>query len=53
MMEEYIWRRQNTFVLYISIQLLLDLCEGTERAPVSWLEMRWWNHAGINLVEAR
>ena len=32
-MEEYIWRRQNMFAQYIATRSLLDLCEGSERAP--------------------
>ena len=32
-MEEYIRRRQNTFAQYIATRSLLDLCEGSERAP--------------------
>ena len=31
--EEYTWRCQNTVAQYIDTQLLLDLCEGSERAP--------------------
>ena len=32
-MEDYIRRRQNTVAQYIAIRSLLDLCEGSERAP--------------------
>ena len=32
-MEEYIRRRQDTVTQYIATQSLLDLCEGSERAP--------------------
>ena len=31
LMTAYIWRRQNTFVQYISTQFLLGLCEAAER----------------------
>ena len=41
-MEDYICRQQSTFTQYIATRSLLDLCEGLERAPGAWVEMRWW-----------
>ena len=41
-MEEYIRRRQNTVVQYITTRSLLDMCEGSERAPGAQVGMRWW-----------
>ena len=41
-MEEYIRRRHNTVAQYITTQSLLDLCEGSERAPGARLGMRLW-----------
>ena len=38
---------------YISTQSLLDLCEGSERAPGARLGMRWWEQAGIDLAGAQ
>ena len=29
---------------------LLDLCEGSERAPVARLGIQWWEQVGIDLV---
>ena len=31
--------------------MLLELCEGTERAPGAPVGIRWWEQAKINLVE--
>ena len=52
-MEEYILRRNNMFAQYINTRSLLDMCEGSERAPGLRVGMRWWEQAGINLVGAR
>ena len=38
-MEEYIRRRQNTVAQYISMRSLLDLCEGSERAPGAGIDL--------------
>ena len=39
-MEEYVRRRQNTVARYITQISLLDLCEGSERAPGAQVRMR-------------
>ena len=52
-MEDYIWRRQNTVAQYIATRSLLDLCEGSERAPGVRVGMRWWEQAEIDLAGAR
>ena len=52
-MEEYIRRRHNTVTEYIAARLLLDLCEGSERATWAHMGMRWWEQTGINLAGAR
>ena len=52
-MEEYIWQQRNTTVRYIATRSLLDLREGSERAPGAWVGMRWWEQAGINITGAR
>ena len=41
-MEEYLRQQQNTVAQYIATQSLLDLCEGSERAPEARVGMRWW-----------
>ena len=51
--EEYTWRCQNTVAQYIDTQLLLDLCEGLERALREKVGMRWWEKAGLDLEGAR
>ena len=38
---------------YIATQSLLDLCEGSERAPGAWVGMQWWYKSGINMAGAR
>ena len=48
-MEEYIRRRQNTVAQYIDTRSLLDLCEGSERAPGVRVGMRWREQVGIEL----
>ena len=53
MMEEYIRRRQNTVAHYIATRSLVDLSEGTERAPRARVGMRWWEQVGIELAGAR
>ena len=52
-MEEYIRRRQDTVTQYIATQSLLDLCEGSERAPGARVVMWWWEQVGIDLAGAR
>ena len=52
-MQEYIRRRQNTVAQYIATRSMLDLCEGSEKAPGARVGMRWWDQAGINLAGAR
>ena len=52
-MEEYIRRRQNTVPQYIATRSILDLCEGSERAPGARIGMRWWENVGIDLVGGR
>ena len=52
-MEKYIRLRQNTVAQYISTRSILDLCEGTERAPGAWVGIRWWDQADINLAGTR
>ena len=52
-MEEYIRRRQNTVAQYIATKSLLDLCEGSERAPGERLGIQWRDKAGINLAGER
>ena len=34
---------------YIATRSLLDLCEGSERAPGEQVGMRWWQQVGIDL----
>ena len=38
---------------YIFMQTLVDLYEGSERAPGSRVGMQWWGHVGIDLARAR
>ena len=52
-MEEYILRRNNMVAPYIDTRSLLDMSEGSERAPGVRLGMQWWEQAGINLAGAR
>ena len=51
-MEEYIRRRQNTVTHYIATQSLLDLYEGSERAPEVRVWMRWWGQVDFDLAGA-
>ena len=37
---------------YIATQSLLELCEGSERAPGARVRMQWWEQEGIHLVGA-
>ena len=53
MMEEYVRWRHNTVAQYIATQSLLDLCEGSERAPGGLVRMRWWEQAEIYLADVR
>ena len=52
-MEEYIWQCHNMVAQYISTVSLLDLYEGSERAPGARVGMRWRDQAGINLAGTR
>ena len=52
-MEEYVRRRQNMIKQYIATRSLLDLCEGSERAPGARFGMRWWEQEGLDLAGAR
>ena len=52
-MEEYIRRHQNTVAQYIATQSLLDLYEGSERAPGERVGMRGWEQTGIDLTGVR
>ena len=52
-MEKYIWRKQNTVAQFIATQMLLYLCEETERTPGVWVGMRWWEQAGLDMTGAR
>ena len=52
-MEEYVRRRQNTVVQYISTRALLELCEGLERDPGARFGIRWWEQEVIDLAGAR
>ena len=49
-MEEYVRHRQNTVVQYIATRSLLDLCEGSERAPGAQVSMRWWEQEVIYMA---
>ena len=53
MMGEYVRWRQNTVTQYSSTRSLLDLCEGSERAPGERVRMRWWQQEEIDLVGAQ
>ena len=37
----------------IATQLVLYLCEAAERKQGSWVGMRWWKQAGIDLAGSR
>ena len=52
-MEKYIRWHQNTDAQYIATRSLLDLCEGSERAPGARVGTQWWNQAGLNLERDR
>ena len=52
-MEDYIWQQQTMVAQYIATRSLLDLCEGSERAPGVQMGMWWWEQAGINLTGVR
>ena len=49
-MDDYTRRRQNTVARYIAKQALLELCEGSERAPGARVELCWWEQVGIDLT---
>ena len=51
--EEYVRRCQNTVAQYFTMGSLLDLFEGSERAPGVRVGIRWWEQAGIDLEGAR
>ena len=52
-MEEYIWRRQNTVAQFIYTQSIPELCEETERSPGVWVGMRWWDKEGLDVAGAK
>ena len=52
-MEEYIRRRQNTVAHYIATRSLLNLYEGSERAPGLQLGMQRWEQVVIDLEGER
>ena len=52
-MDTYIQRRQNTVVHYIAMLSIMDLCEAAERKWGSWVGMRWWEQAVLDLAGAR
>ena len=52
-MEEYVRRRQNMVAQYIATRSLLDLCEGSDRAPGTQVQMWWWEQEGIGLAGER
>ena len=52
-MEEYIRRQQKTVAQYIAKRSLLDLYEGSERAPGERVGRRCWEQAGIHIEGAR
>ena len=49
----YIRIQQKKVSHYIDTLSLIDLCEGSERAPGARVGMVWWDQTGINLVGAR
>ena len=49
-MEEYIRQHQNKVAQYITKISLLDLCEGSERAPGAQVGMGWWYQTGLDLA---
>ena len=52
-METYIRQRQNTFLQYTVMQLILDLCKASYINQGAWLGLRWWEQAVIDLTGAR
>ena len=52
-MEDYIWRIQKMVAQYIDTQSLLDLCEGSERAPGVRVGMRCWEQVVLDLDGAQ
>ena len=52
-MEDNTRRLQNTVTQYIATRSLLDLCEGSERAPGARVGMWWLEDVVINLARAR
>ena len=53
MMEEYVRRIQNMVTQYITTRSLLDLYEGSDRAPGARIGMQRWEQEGIYLAGAR
>ena len=41
------------FAQYIAMRSLLDLCEGSERAPGARVGMQWWEQEGVDLAGSR
>ena len=48
-----ITRRKNTVAQYIATRPILDLCERSARRPGARVSRRWWEHAVIELEEAK
>ena len=49
--ETYILCRQITIAEYIATQTILDLCLVAERRPRAGVLVRWWEQAGLDLVQ--
>ena len=52
-MEDCVSRPHNTFTQYVATILLLDLCEGSERALGERVGMWWWEQDRIDLKGER
>ena len=52
-MEEYVRLCHNTVAQYIVMESLLDLCEGSERAPGARVGMCFWEQGVIYLAGAQ
>ena len=48
-MEDYIRWSQKTVAQYIATRSLLDLCEGSERAPGARVGMQWLEQVVLDL----
>ena len=49
-MEKYVLKRQNTASRYIAKQPILYIFKETVRMPGTWLDKRWWEKEGLELV---